>query len=394
MINNIKTIGIVGGGQLGKMMILDAKRLGFRIAVLDPAKDCPCHAISDEHIVKGFDDLDGYLELAKKSDVITYEFEHINVAHLEELVKRGHTIYPSVASLKVIQDKLWQKEALSKAGIAVPKFEAAKNIDDLYAYYDRTQKPFFLKSRRDGYDGKGNYMVRDRADIAKGYERLIGKGAKQDTSDRLMIEELAHFEKEVSVIATRGQDGECVIYPIAENVHKNSILDTTVVPAAVSKKIVGKIMDIAKQVMECFGGVGTFCAELFVNEKRGEVMVNEVAPRVHNTGHYTIEAVRTSQFENHIRAIAGLGLGSTEMVVGASIMKNIIGGDGQDGVVAYTGIEQAYKISGVNVHIYGKNEVKEGRKMGHMTMTGKSVKDVWGKLDKVNVETTVRSKNG
>ena len=379
----------MGGGQLGKMMILDARRLGFRIAVLDPAIDCPCHAISDEHIVKGFDDRDGYLELAGKSDVITYEFEHINVAHLEELVKRGHTVYPSMASLKVIQDKLWQKEALRKAGIAVPNFEGAKSIDDLYTYYDRTKKPFFLKSRRDGYDGKGNYMVRDRDDIARGYESLIGKGAKQDTAERLMIEELVDFEKEVSIIATRGRDGECVIYPIAENVHKNSILDTTVVPANLNKKTVGKIMAIAKQVMECFSGVGTFCAELFVNEKRGEVSVNEVAPRVHNTGHYTIEAVRTSQFENHIRAIAGLGLGSTDMVVGASIMKNIIGGKGQDGKVGYTGIEEACKIPGVNVHIYGKSEVKEGRKMGHVTLTAKSAKDVWEKLNKVDVKTTV-----
>ena len=390
MINSIKTIGIVGGGQLGKMMILDAKRLGFRIAVLDPSLDCPCHAISDEHIVKSFDDRDGYLELAKMSDVITYEFEHINVAHLEELVKLGHTVYPSVNSLKIIQDKLWQKEALAKAGIAVPKFERAGSIDDLYAYYDRTKKPFFLKSRRDGYDGKGNYMVRDREDIKKGYQLLIGKGAKQNTAERLMIEELVDFEKEVSVIATRGQDGQCVIYPIAENVHKNSILDTTVVPANLSKKTVDKIIEIAKQVMECFCGVGTFCAELFVNEKRGEVSVNEVAPRVHNTGHYTIEAVRTSQFENHIRAITGLGLGSVDMVVGASIMKNIIGGFGQDGKAGYTGIEEAYTVNDVNVHIYGKSEVKEGRKMGHITLTAKTVAEAWEKLEKTDVKTIVK----
>jgi len=382
MINNIRTIGIVGGGQLGKMMILEAKRLGFRIATLDPGAACPAHSISDVHIEAGFEDKEGYLKLAEISDVITYEFEHINVAMLEQLEQKGHTVLPSVTSLKIIQDKLWQKQALLKHGIPVPKFTEANTLQDLQDYYAAAKKPFFLKSRKGGYDGKGNYLVRGADDIEAGFNRLGGK--------ELMIEELINFDKEVSVIATRAASGECVIYPIAENIHKSSILDTTTVPAAVSAKEKAQIMDIAAKVMECFGGVGTFCAELFVG--KDGVMVNEVAPRVHNTGHYTIEACRVSQFENHIRAITGLGLGSTDMTVGAAIMKNIIGGTGQDGAAKFTGIEAAYKFPSASAHVYGKGEVKEGRKMGHVTVTGGSVKEVKTILSKINIECKAENK--
>ncbi|MCL2234168.1 MAG: 5-(carboxyamino)imidazole ribonucleotide synthase [Firmicutes bacterium] len=375
MTNQIKTIGIVGGGQLGKMMILEAKYLGFRIITLDPSEDCPSSSISDELIVASFSDKLAYEKLARMCDVITYEFEHIDAEILSELERKGHKIYPSVASLKVIQDKLTQKQALEKAGIPVPKFVGTSGVEEIFEYYDRHNKPFFLKSRCGGYDGKGNYHVKTREDIEIGFKQL---------AHPLMVEELADFEKEVSVIATRGINGDIVVFPIAENVHENSILDTTTVPAIVSKKMQPKIMDIAKRVMECFSGVGTFCVELFYNEKTGVVSVNEVAPRVHNSGHYTIEATRTSQFENHIRAICGLPLGSTEMIVPATIMKNVIGSN--SGKAEFTGIEEAYEIDGVNAHIYGKSETKKGRKMGHYTVTGNSIEAVRNKLKKINIE--------
>jgi len=378
MINNVKTIGIIGGGQLGKMMILDAKRLGFKIVVLDPAEDCPCHSISDRHIVANFNSQEGFLELAALSDVITYEFEHINVDLLSMLEKNGSKIFPSVESLRIIQDKLWQKDALAKKGIAVPTFIAANSINGVYDYYAKIKKPFFLKSRRGGYDGKGNFFIKTYDDIALGFTAL--KGDKND----LMIETAVNFEKEVSVIATRSLSGDCVVYPIADNVHKNSILDTTCVPADISEQTKNKAIEIAAQVMECFNGVGTFCVELFVSGN--DVYVNEVAPRVHNTGHYTIEACRVSQFENHIRAITGLGLGSTDMTVNAAIMKNVIGKENQDGKAKFTGIEQAYNLfNNVNAHVYGKEEVKEGRKMGHYTITGDSLEECKDALKKIDI---------
>jgi 5-(carboxyamino)imidazole ribonucleotide synthase len=381
MINGIKTIGIVGGGQLGKMMILDAKRLGFRVITLDPSPDCPSASISDEMIIGSFDDEKAYAELAKASDVITYEFEHINVSHLESIEKNGAKIFPSVASLKIIQDKLTQKQTLFDAGISVPVFEKVENLEDLQNYFAKNPQPFMLKARCGGYDGKGNFLVKGENFIQEGFDALGGNAGKT-----LMAEELIHFTRELSIIATRSQTGEIVVFPIAENVHVNNILDTTTVPAAeIDEKLHNKISEVAKNVLDCFKGVGTFCVELFIDDNNGDVWVNEVAPRVHNSGHYTIEACRVSQFENHIRAIVGLGLGSTELLTGGVVMKNIIGKS--NGNASYTGIENAYKVSSnLNMHIYGKTQVSKGRKMGHYTITGKSVEEVKNIIEKIKIE--------
>jgi len=363
-INGIKTVGIVGGGQLARMMIPAIKQLGLNVAILDPSPDCPCHSISDHHIIAGFGDPDGFEELAKLSDVLTYEFEHIDVGLLAKLEKQGHKIFPSVRSLAIIQDKLTQKQELESAGIAVPKFRAVKDLTEVVDF------PCMLKSRRGGYDGKGNFLVRNKADLKPAMAKLRGD---------LYIEEFVDFDKEISVIATRGQNGECVIYPIAENVHKDSILDTTMVPASISTQIAEKAIDTARHVMECFKGIGTFCVELFVNEKSGEVLVNEVAPRVHNSGHYTIEACRTSQFENHVRAILGVALGSTEMLVPCAAMKNIIGDQ------VHADFASMLETKNLNVHIYGKTKAAVGRKMGHITITG-TMDEVKEKLDRIDLK--------
>jgi len=381
MINGIKTIGIVGGGQLGKMMILDAKRLGLRVVTLDPAMDCPSASISDEMIIAGFDSAEAYAKLAEVCDVITYEFEHINVSHLEAIEKNGAKIFPSVASLKIIQDKFTQKQTLADVGISIPAFEKAENIEDLQKYFAKNEKSFMLKARQGGYDGKGNFVVKNADFIQKGFETLGG-----NTGQALMVEELINFTRELSIIATRSQSGEVVVYPVAENVHVDSILDTTTVPAAeINEDLQEKIYTTAKSVMDCFKGVGTFCVELFIDDENKKVWVNEVAPRVHNSGHYTIEACRVSQFENHIRAIVGLDLGSTELLAGGVMMKNIIGKSNAN--ASFTGIEEAYKVSpNLNLHIYGKTQSGKGRKMGHYTVTGKSVEEVKNILEKINIE--------
>lgn len=369
-INGIESIGIIGGGQLARMMIPEIRKLGLRVSVLDPHHDSPCHSMCDNHIMGNYDSFESYQKLAEVSNLITYDFEHLDIDMLRRLESQGHKVLPSVRSLTTIQDKLTQKQALAKAGVAVPEFSMMKSVKDIKKY------PFMLKARNGGYDGKGNYLVKTEADLIPALQSLQGE---------LMTESIVDYDEEVSVIATRNQTGQCVIYPIAENIYRDNVLSTTIVPSEISKEMTDKVIDTVKRVMECFKSVGTFCVELFVNEKSGQVLVNEVAPRVHNSGHYTIESCRTNQFENHIRAILGLPLGSTEMLVPSAGMKNILGGRSEKGFAAYAGVENALKLPNVSVHIYGKPRITPNRKMGHVTVTGTCATEVKEKLDQINI---------
>jgi 5-(carboxyamino)imidazole ribonucleotide synthase len=359
-----KRIGIIGGGQLGKMMILEAKRLGLYVVTLDPSPDCPSHSISDEMIVAGVQDEAAIRELAGKVDVITYEWELINAEALAKLESEGHAIYPSAASLLVIQDKLKQKAKLHESGIKVPGFLAIDSLDALRGYAGRNGYPVMLKSRKEGYDGKGTFLIRNGGELEAGYNAMGGG------KSALMVEEFVDYLMEVSVIATRGIGGEKVVYPIPRNEHENSILNTSTVPAGLSGGLHARIVETAVEVMDVFGGVGTFGVEMFLG-KNGEILINEVAPRPHNSGHFTIEGCRVNQFENHIRAILGLPLGSTELLHNAVIMRNLLGQSG--GRPHVEGLEEAYKQEGLNIHIYGKGASKTARKMGHYTITADSL---------------------
>ena len=363
-----KKIGIAGGGQLGKMMILEAKRLGFYVAVLDPSEDCPAHSVCDLLIVGDLNDPKGYYELSKHVDVITYEWENINASTLEKLENEGHVIYPSVKTLKTIQNKKLQKTALSENKIPVPRFSPVTCIGEIQEYgkSENFGYPLMLKTTTGGYDGKGNALIKNAGETDKAYKQL-GSGQKE-----LMVEEYIDFTKEISILVCRGIDGKRVIYPAAENTHINSILDTTVVPADIDSAISEKVTDIANKVMTVFDGVGTFCVEMFVTGS-GEIFVNEVAPRPHNSGHYTIEGCFADQFENHIRAITGLSFGDTDMAVPAVVMVNLLGES--DGDARLLGLEDAYLDPNVRVHYYGKSRSKKGRKMGHYTVVGKTVDD-------------------
>jgi len=364
-----KRIGIVGGGQLGKMMILEAKRLGFYAVVLDPAADCPASCICDEVIVGSLYEPEGYFKLAKKVDVITYEWENICADSLSKLEEAGHYIYPSVSALKCIQNKYIQKKMLREAGILVPKLEKISNIDDMYAF----GFPLMLKTASGGYDGKGVASAKSAVDAESAFAQL--GGGKVD----LFAEELINFEKEISVIACRGIDGVRVIYPVAENIHVNGILDTTIVPARIGADVENKAKKTAEKVMDVFAGVGTCCIELFVTDK-GDVYVNEVAPRPHNSGHYTIEACFANQFENHIRAVTGLPLGNVELITPA-VMVNLLGEDSGKAVVY--GLKEAYLDPQVRVHVYGKSESKKGRKMGHFTVVDETVEGAVERAEKL-----------
>jgi len=411
-----KRIGIVGGGQLGKMMILEAKRLGFYVITLDPAADCPSHSISDELITASFDNEGAYHALAEKTDVITYEYEHINAHALESLEQSGHPVYPTAASLKTIQNKYTQKLTLKEAGIPVPNFtlidgnSIINNPANAPPYHDSlfnpqpstlnsqlstpnpqlptlnsqlstlnspsaSPYPIMLKTTLGGYDGKGNALIRSEADAEAAF-RLLGGGTVP-----LMAEEFVAFDREISIIATRGIDGSRVVYPPAENIHKNSILDITIVPARMPAESVRKATEIAHKVMEVFEGVGTFCVEMFLT-KSGGILVNEVAPRPHNSGHYTIEGCPVNQFENHIRAITGLPLGNVELIK-PTVMINLLG-EGS-GPARLTGLPDAYADPDIHVHYYGKAESKNGRKMGHLTATGATAEEA--------LEKAARAKN-
>ena len=358
--NYYNKIGIIGGGQLGKMMILEAKRLGFYTAILDPYEKCPAHSIADMHIVADFDDYEALNTLAGQCQVITYEFEHIHADALIE-INASTPVYPSPDALKVIQNKYDQKTALKKSGLPVPVFRLVSSVDDIVVAGEEFGFPLVLKTCTGGYDGKGNAFIKDVSCARQGFKAL------GEAETPLMVEQFIDFTMEISVVACRGINGETVLYPTCKNIHKDSILDMTLAPAPITPETSELARGVARKVMEAFEGVGIFCVEFFVL-RDGSVMVNEVAPRPHNSGHYTIEACVTNQFENHIRTIAGLPPGKTDLLQNA-VMCNILGECGYGGKAIVSGLYDTLMIPGAKVHIYGKEYTAPKRKMGHITVT-------------------------
>jgi len=360
-------IGIIGGGQLGKMMILEAKKMGFYVSILEPDPKCPAHTLADNHIVAGLKDRDAILQLAEISDIITYEIEHINVDALFEVEKNGKPVYPTPSSLKVIQDKLTQKAKLQLEGVPVPEFIELNTQEDILKAGEKFGYPMMLKARKGGYDGRGNFLIKGPDQSGEAYAALNGE------KNALMAEKFVDFDLEISVLACRAKDGEIVVYPVAQNAHVDEVLRETRVPAEINNDTASKAMDVAKRVMEIFGGVGMFCVELFVT-RDGNVMVNEIAPRPHNSGHYSIEGCSASQFENHIRAVAGLPLGDTSLIK-PTVMRNILGEPGHEGPAFAQGAEKVLAIPGASLHIYGKEETKPKRKMGHITIIADTIEE-------------------
>jgi len=360
-------IGIIGGGQLGKMMIQEAKKMGFSVAVLDPTENCPCASISDEQIIADFDNKQAINLLASMCDVITYEFEHIDYKALLELESKGYKVYPCAESLKIIQNKYTQKQKLVEGNIPVSEFKLINSIDDMFLFGEKFGYPFILKTCTGGYDGKGNAFVESIEEVQKSYNSL-GSG-----STLLMAEKFVAFTMETSVLACRGLNGDIVVYPVGNNKHINNILHETIVPANIPKNTKDTAMKLAYNVMELFDGIGMFCVEMFITEKNN-VLVNEIAPRPHNSGHYTIEGCVTSQFENHIRAITGLPLGDTTLIR-PTVMINLLGDENYKGKAIVTGLYEALKQKSIKVHIYGKEITSPRRKMGHITATAETIEE-------------------
>lgn len=352
-------IAIVGGGQLGKMMTTAAKQMGFHVTVLDPTPASPAGQVADRQVVAAFDDGDAIRAMAAEADVVTYEFEHIDSVSLIALEKSGQAVYPTPKILRVIQNKLTQKRALVDAGIPVAPFMPvpsridAEHAATIYGF------PFLLKACTGGYDGKGNALVRSVDEIGHAMEAL--------GDCEIMAEKFVPFTCEISVMVARSQDGDIRSYPLSENEHEENILRRSIVPARVSDTIAERARKAAEAVMSTFCGVGVFCVEMFVTPEE-EILINEVAPRPHNSGHYTIEACVTSQFEQQIRAITGLPLGDTRLVTPA-VMINLLGEEGQNGPAVLEGCAAALALPGVHLHFYGKSLTASKRKMGHVTVT-------------------------
>ncbi|WP_226647035.1 5-(carboxyamino)imidazole ribonucleotide synthase [Mesobacillus subterraneus] len=345
------TIGIIGGGQLGKMMTQSAKAMGFRVIVLDPTEDCPCGQVADEQIVGSYDDLEKIKQLSEQSDVITYEFENIDADGLEWLNKYAY-VPQGTELLRVTQDRIEEKRHIETAGVRVAPYAVVAKVEDVKGGVEKLGLPAVLKTARGGYDGKGQLVIRSKDDIDLA-ETLVSQGT-------CVLEKWIPFEKEISVIVTRGTNGETEIFPVAENIHKENILHQTIVPARISSEAEARTVEAAKQIAEALGLIGTLAVEMFLAAD-DELYINELAPRPHNSGHYSIEACETSQFEQHIRAVCGWTLGSTNLLKPA-VMVNILGQHQQPL------LERIAELQDWKIHIYGKKEAKYKRKMGHVTL--------------------------
>jgi len=368
-----KRLGIIGGGQLGMMITEAAQNLNDEISeitVLDPTENCPAAQAGAKQIIGDFKDKDAIVKLAEQSDIITYEIESGNT---DVLSKLKAVIEPSPSTLSIIQDKLSQKKFLSKNGLPVSQFYEIVSLDDLYEKINELSLPVLLKARRDAYDGRGNFKITSPDEVEKAYRHFDGKS--------LMVEKFVNFKMEVSVIAIRNTKGEIATYPMVENIHEDNILKITIAPARVSDDVIRNAGEIAKKIMQVLNGAGVFGIEMFIDQNN-KILINEIAPRVHNSGHHTLQSCKTSQFEQHLRAILGLDLGSTDLVH-KTVMYNILGPDGFEG--KYKPVQ--LKKDGVYLKMYGKNISKPYRKLGHFNVVdmndSKNTSELLGIADEI-----------
>ena len=357
-------LGIIGGGQLGMMLTEAARNLDNEIAdivVLDPTRNCPAVQAGAIQIVADYKDQNAIRMLAVKTDIITYEIESGDSAVLKKLEGRAR-INPSPETLRIIQDKLLQKTVLAQADIRVAEFKSVESHEVLKKFIDEFGYPVLLKARRDAYDGRGNYRIDSAEDIQKAYAYF--------KDQKLMVERFVPFKMEISVIAARSTKGQIATYWPVENIHKENILTTTIAPARIDGDTAEAAVTLAEKTMRILQGAGVFGIEMFVMQNN-DILINEIAPRVHNSGHHTLQSSKTSQFEQHLRAIMGMDLGSTELVH-PTIMYNILGDADVRGryQVSDPGMDNAF------LKIYNKALAKPKRKMGHINIVAKNGQDI------------------
>jgi len=350
-----QVLGIIGGGQLGMMLTEAAKKFPSQISeviVLDPTEECPAFKIGAKQIIADFKDKDAIIELASKSDILTYEIESGDSEVLKTIESKTK-INPSPHTLEIIQDKLVQKTFLAKNQLPIAEFVAIESLEDLKEKIKKFGFPSLLKTRKYAYDGRGNFKINSEQDLILGFEQF--------SEQALMLEKFVDFKMEVSVIAARNTKGDIATYPVVENIHEENILRMTIAPARVSEKVAKKAEEVAKKTMDVLRGAGVFGIEMFVT-KNDDILINEIAPRVHNSGHHTLQSSKTSQFEQHLRAILGLELGDTKLIHPA-IMYNLLGPKNFQGEYKPVIVEPQ---DGIFLKMYGKKESKPKRKLGHL----------------------------
>ena len=367
-------LGILGGGQLGRMLLQKAADFNISNLVLDPDENAPCRNISDEFATGSFNDFQTVYDFGKKADLLTIEIEHVNVDALEKLEKEGIKVYPQPHLIRLVQDKGAQKIFYRTNKIPTAEFhliETRQQLNEQQAFL-----PFVQKLRKGGYDGRGVQVIRNENEIEKGFDAPS------------VLEKFIPFEKEISVIVARNADGDIKTFPVVEmefNPEAN-LVEFLFSPASISKQTADTAEKIAMKIAEVSGIVGVLAVEMFVT-KEGDVLVNEMAPRPHNSGHHTIEANVTSQYEQHLRAILNLPLGSTG-IVSPAVMVNLLGEKNHTGPAKFEGLEKVLAMEGVYVHLYGKKNTKPFRKMGHVTVVANSVEEA--KKKAVFVKNTIK----
>ena len=363
----IETIGILGGGQLGRMLTLEAKRMGYRVVTLEPLPNSPCGQVADEQIVAAYDDLRAIGELGARADVVTYEFENIPLESVRALENDGRLVRPGGEVLRITQDRILEKTFVRDAGCTVAPFAPVDDAASLGAAIEATGFPAVIKTARGGYDGMGQWVVRDEAEAHAALAAARGAA--------LIYERFVPFDLEISVISARGSDGSIVSFPVTENRHDHGVLATTIVPARIPPAVAARAVATTERVGAQLGIIGTYCIEFFV--KGDEIFVNEIAPRVHNSGHYSLDATQISQYEAHVRAICDLPLVQPKLFEPA-VMVNVLGagtGDYLDGVA------ELLTDPDVKLHVYGKRHAALRRKMAHFTVLAPTVDEALARAE-------------
>ncbi|HEX6987434.1 MAG TPA: 5-(carboxyamino)imidazole ribonucleotide synthase [Planctomycetaceae bacterium] len=355
------TLGVFGSGQLGRMFALAARRMGYRVRVYSPERDTPAGQVADAEVVGDYEDADAVGDFCRTVQAVTFEFENVPAA-VAEVAGRFVPVRPGGSVLHVCQHRLREKGALRDAGLPVPSFAAVRSADDLRSAAGSIGRPGVLKTATSGYDGKGQVKVTAETDLDEAWRGL--------GTDEAIYEAFVEFERELSVIGVRGVTGAAAFYGPIENDHANHILDLSRCPADLPRRVKRQAIDVARSALVALDVVGVLCVEMFLTEGRN-LCVNELAPRPHNSGHLTIEAYATSQFEQQVRAVAGMPLGSTEQLRPAA-MANLLGDVWSGGEPHW---DRALAVPGAALHLYGKREPKPGRKMGHLTATGETTEE-------------------
>ncbi|MGG4440692.1 5-(carboxyamino)imidazole ribonucleotide synthase [Brevibacillus fortis] len=367
------TLGILGGGQLGRMIALAGRAMGYRFVTMDPTADAPCGQTADRQIVASYDDVEAAMQLASVSDVISYEFENVDAQVAEVL--ESHAYVPQGSRLlRITQNRIREKTAIREIGIPVAPFCVVNSLEDLQDAVRDLGLPAVMKTATGGYDGKGQWVLRSEAELAEAFETLAKAGTE------LIVEQFVPFQMELSVIAARNPAGELAVFPVSENIHQENILHLSIVPARISAEVAARAEEIARTIVEKLGVVGLIAVELFLTED-GQLYVNELAPRPHNSGHFTMDACVTSQFEQHVRAVCNLPLGSTELL-SSVVMVNILGEHLQPVIDQIDKLPRTAKL-----HLYGKAESKAKRKMGHINVLAPTVEEALTLIDELKIWT-------